>query len=108
MSLLITLEGIDGSGKTTLINNLKKSGELDLITHNWRDTELGQKIWSILNEAKFRQENNLSGAWSYIFLILVAFNELGRKVIEPNLQKKERIILKLSKEKMVKKWTADI
>ena len=44
MALLITLEGIDGSGKTTLINNLKKSGELELITHNWRDTELGQKI----------------------------------------------------------------
>jgi len=34
MSLLITLEGIDGSGKTTLVKNLKKSGELDLITHN--------------------------------------------------------------------------
>ena len=44
MSLLITLEGIDGGGKTTLINNLKKISELDLITHNWRDTELGLKI----------------------------------------------------------------
>jgi len=32
--LLITLEGIDGSGKTTLINSLKKSDELNLITHN--------------------------------------------------------------------------
>src|SRR6185312_9767185 len=41
-SLLITIEGIDGSGKTTLINNLKKNAELNLITHNWRDTELGQ------------------------------------------------------------------
>ncbi|CAG8464038.1 1072_t:CDS:2 [Ambispora leptoticha] len=39
MSLLITLEGIDGSGKTTLINNLKKSGKLDLVTYNWRDTD---------------------------------------------------------------------
>ncbi|CAI2163586.1 2060_t:CDS:2 [Funneliformis geosporum] len=52
MSLLITFEGIDGSGKTTLINNLKKSVELDLITHNWRDTELGQKIWHLLNETQ--------------------------------------------------------
>ena len=34
MSLLITLEGIDGSGKTTLINNLQKSDELNLITHS--------------------------------------------------------------------------
>ncbi|CAH1755650.1 16104_t:CDS:2 [Entrophospora sp. SA101] len=31
MSLLITLEGIDGSGKTTLINNLKKSAFDELV-----------------------------------------------------------------------------
>lgn len=93
MSLLITIEGIDGSGKTTLLKNLKNNLELDLITHNWRDTELGQKIWSILNEAKIRQESNLSSAWSYIFLILVAFDELGRKVIEPNLSKRKTVII---------------
>lgn len=34
MSLLITLEGIDGSGKTTLINNLQKKSELNLVTRN--------------------------------------------------------------------------
>jgi thymidylate kinase len=33
-SLLITVEGIDGSGKTTLIKNLEKKGKLDLIVHN--------------------------------------------------------------------------
>jgi len=44
MSLLITIEGIDGSGKTTLLKNLKQKRDLDLVTHNWRDTALGQNI----------------------------------------------------------------
>ncbi|CAG8477938.1 5225_t:CDS:2 [Scutellospora calospora] len=34
MSWLISLEGIDGSGKTTLIKNLKRKTEFELITHN--------------------------------------------------------------------------
>jgi thymidylate kinase len=42
MSLLITIEGIDGSGKTTLIKNLKK--KRNITTHSWRDTEIGQKM----------------------------------------------------------------
>jgi len=57
MSLLITLEGIDGSGKTTLINNLKRSDELNLVAHNWRNTELGQKIWHVLNETRSKEKN---------------------------------------------------
>jgi len=45
MSWLISLEGIDGSGKTTLIKNLKKKAtEFDLKTHGWRETELGKKL----------------------------------------------------------------
>ncbi|RHZ35657.1 dTMP kinase [endosymbiont GvMRE of Glomus versiforme] len=91
MSLLITIEGIDGSGKTTLINNLKKSGELNLLTHNWRDTELGQKIWHLLNEAKGK--DSLPSNWSYIFLILTAFDELIKKIIKPNLQENKVVII---------------
>ncbi|KLL04900.1 MAG: thymidylate kinase [Mycoplasmataceae bacterium RV_VA103A] len=93
MPLLITLEGIDGSGKTTLINNLKKSGELDLITHNWRDTEWGQKIWHLLNESRGAEKNGLPSDWSYIFLILVAFDELEKKVIQPNLREKKIVVI---------------
>ena len=44
MGLLISLEGIDGSGKTTLVKNLKKKIEFDLLVSSWRDTNLGQKI----------------------------------------------------------------
>ena len=93
MSLLITLEGIDGSGKTTLINNLKKSGVLDLITHNWRDTELGQKIWHLLNETRAEGKRNLPSTWTYIFLIFSAFDELNQKVIKPSLQENKTIII---------------
>ncbi|CAI2189138.1 7622_t:CDS:2 [Funneliformis geosporum] len=40
MSLLITLEGIDGSGKTTLINNLKKSENKVVIIDRYIDSTL--------------------------------------------------------------------
>ena len=93
MSLLITLEGIDGSGKTTLINNLKKGGELDLITHNWRDTELGQKIWHLINETRAAGKNSFPSPWTYIFLILSAFDELNRKIIKPNLRAGKVVII---------------
>ncbi|CAG8455132.1 21699_t:CDS:2 [Gigaspora margarita] len=63
MSLLITIEGIDGSGKTTLLKNLKQKGGLNLVTHNWRDTAL------------------------------VAFEELARKVINPNLREDKRVVI---------------
>jgi thymidylate kinase len=43
-SWLITVEGIDGSGKTTLVKSLKKKDELDLVVRNWRDTKLGEKV----------------------------------------------------------------
>ncbi|MCE8163285.1 MAG: dTMP kinase [Candidatus Moeniiplasma glomeromycotorum] len=93
MSLLITLEGIDGSGKTTLINNLQKKSELNLVTRNWRDTELGQKIWDLLNQTKAEGQGGLPSSWSYIFMIFIAFEELVKKVIEPNLQNNEIVVI---------------
>jgi len=93
MSLLITFEGIDGSGKTTLINNLKKSGELDLVTHNWRDTDLGQKIWNLINETRAEEKKSLPSIWVYIFLIFSAFDELNQKVIKPGLRENKVVII---------------
>jgi len=93
MSLLITLEGIDGSGKTTLINNLKRSDELNLVAHNWRDTELGQKIWNVLNETRSKEKNILPSTWTYIFLIFSAFDELNQKVIKPSLLENKSIVI---------------
>ena len=93
MSLLITLEGIDGSGKTTLLNNLKKSSELDLTTHNWRDTELGEKIWNLINETRAQEKNGIPSDWSYIFLFLVAFDELVKEIINPNLRENKIVVI---------------
>lgn len=93
MSLLVTIEGIDGGGKSTLIKGLQKNSKLDLITHNWRDTELGQKIWHLINETRAEGKNSLPSTWTYIFLIFSAFDELSQKIIEPNLQKNKVIII---------------
>ncbi|MCE8163001.1 MAG: dTMP kinase [Candidatus Moeniiplasma glomeromycotorum] len=93
MSLLITIEGIDGSGKTTLINNLKKDPKLNLITWNWRNTELGQKLWHLLNEAKAEGKSGLPSNWSYIFLIFTAFDELNKKIIQPNLNENKIVVI---------------
>ena len=93
MSLLVTIEGIDGSGKSTLIKGLQKNSELDLITHNWRDTELGHKIWHLINETRAEEKNSLPSTWTYIFLIFSAFDELSQKIIKPNLQKNKVIVI---------------
>jgi dTMP kinase len=94
MSLLITIEGIDGSGKTTLIENLKKNLPNDLvITHNWRNTELGKEIWSLLDKSRVSKDKNLPSTWSYIFLIFVAFDELVKKIINPNLLADKIVII---------------
>lgn len=93
MSLLISIEGIDGSGKTTLIRNLKKKNDFDLLINSWSDTNLGQKIWSLLNETRAKGEDNLPSTWSYVFLFFTAFDELNRRIIQPNLVKKKTIIV---------------
>lgn len=93
MSLLVTIEGIDGSGKSTLIKGLQKNSQLNLITNNWRDTELGQKIWHLINETRAEGKKSLPSTWTYIFLIFSAFDELNRKVIEPGLQENKVVII---------------
>jgi len=93
MSMLISIEGIDGSGKTTLIKNLEKKEKINLITHNWRDTEIGQKMWNLVNWAKEDGKSGLLGDWSYIFLIFIAFEELVKKVVEPSLNEDKVVII---------------
>jgi dTMP kinase len=54
MSLLISIEGIDGSGKSTLIEKLNKKISNSLITREPRGTELGK----IVHELTDKQINN--------------------------------------------------
>ncbi|WNE40507.1 MAG: Thymidylate kinase [Mycoplasmataceae bacterium] len=86
MSLLIALEGIDTNNKTSLISGLKKSNELNLITCNWKETELGEKITNLLNET--HEEIR-----SHFFLNLLALEELASKKIRPNLKENKIVIV---------------
>ena len=78
MAVKVFILGRPGSGKTTLIKNLKKKAtDFNLTTHGWRETELGKKLWKLLNEAQEKKENNLPSNWSYIFFILVDHEPLS-------------------------------
>jgi dTMP kinase len=81
MSLLIALEGIDTNNKNSLINSLKESNELNIITCNWKRTQLGEKIAELLNEANNEELN------------LLALEELARKKIRPNLKENKIVIV---------------
>jgi thymidylate kinase len=42
--LLISIEGIDGSGKTSLVESLKQTMPNSITTQSPRGTELGKKV----------------------------------------------------------------
>lgn len=86
MSLLIALEGININNKTSLISRLKKSNELNLMTCNWKETELGEKIANLLNEAHEEIRN-------HPFLNLLVLEELASKKIRPNLKENKIVIV---------------
>jgi thymidylate kinase len=49
-TLLISIEGVDGGGKTTLIEELKRKVPNAFITQSPRGTELGRKVWDLVTE----------------------------------------------------------
>ncbi len=51
MSFLVSFEGIDGSGKSTLIEKLSKTLENSIVTREPRGTALGYKVWEMLNDS---------------------------------------------------------
>lgn len=88
---LITLEGIDNSGKTThakkLSNYLKKKGYKVLLVRDPGGTRISEKIRKILLDKK----NSLSAA-TELFLYLAARQQLVSEIILPALKKNKIVI----------------
>jgi len=51
MPLLVSFEGIDGSGKTSLIKKLSEKFPNSFVTKEPRGTELGKRVWQLANES---------------------------------------------------------
>ena len=88
---LITLEGIDNSGKTThakkLSNYLKKKGHEVLLVRDPGGTEISEKIRKILLDKK-----NSLAASTELFLYLAARQQLVSEIILPALKKNKIVI----------------
>lgn len=88
---LITLEGIDNSGKTTqarkLSNYLKKKGHKVLLVRDPGGTRISERIRKILLDKK----NSLAAA-TELFLYLAARQQLVSEIILPALKKNKMVI----------------
>lgn len=88
---LITLEGIDNSGKTThaqrLSNYLKKKGHEVLLVRDPGGTKISERIRKILLDKK----NSLAAA-TELFLYLAARQQLVSEIISPALKKNKVVI----------------
>ena len=88
---LITLEGIDNSGKTThaqkLSNYLKKKGHKVLLVRDPGGTKISEKIRKILLDKK----NSLMASTEF-FLYLAARQQLVSEIILPALKKNKIVI----------------
>lgn len=86
--VFITVEGIDGSGKSTFVNSLAEAlREKCVITHAPGATPVGQKIRSIL----LSNDHKLS-SYTELFLFLADRSLLVEEVIQPNLEKGMTVI----------------
>ncbi len=88
---LITLEGIDNSGKTTharkLSNYLLKKGYVVLLVRDPGGTKISEKIRKVLLDKK----NSLSAS-TELFLYLAARHQLVSEIILPALKKNKIVI----------------
>lgn len=91
-NLLISLEGIDGSGKSTqldlLSDTLRRSGRNPLILREPGGTTLGERVREILLDGSVQR-----GAIAELLLFCSARAELVQRVILPALSKGRVVIL---------------
>jgi len=84
--LLISIEGLDGSGKTTQINILKKHlenlGEKVIVLREPGGTNIGEQIRTILLDHKNTEMNDVAE----MFLYAASRAQLFSQIIKPNLE----------------------
>src|SRR3954447_23747860 len=83
-ALLISIEGIDGSGKSTLIKKLNEIIINSVITQSPRGTILGQKVWDLVTE-NLVSKKLITNVWTEFFLFTANHNEHALTITKPNL-----------------------
>jgi dTMP kinase len=91
-TLLISIEGIDGSGKSTLIKKLSEVIPNSLATQSPRGTELGQKVWDLVTENLISRKL-ITDVWTEFFLFTANHNEHALTVIKPNLATGKTVLI---------------
>lgn len=91
MTLLVSFEGIDGSGKTSLIRKLSRKMSNSFTTKAPRGTKLGLKIWKLINDS-VKNKDLITDSWTQCFLLMAAHNEHIQTVIKPNLKKGKLVL----------------
>ena len=82
-SLLISIEGVDGSGKTSLIKELEQKIPNSFVTQSPRGTELGKKVWDLVTE-NLVSKKLITNVWTEFFLFTANHNEHVLTIIKPN------------------------
>jgi dTMP kinase len=85
VSKYIALEGVDGSGKTTvgkaLVERLSASGDEAILVREPGGTSLGEAVRSLLLDSEALDD------WAEVFLFAAQRAELAREVIAPALER---------------------
>jgi dTMP kinase len=85
VSKYIALEGVDGSGKTTvgkaLVERLAASGDEAILVREPGGTSLGEAVRSLLLDSEALDD------WAEVFLFAAQRAELAREVIAPALER---------------------
>lgn len=81
--MLIDFEGVDGSGKTTVVDRLRKEPAYaaDVFTREPGGTVLGERLRAILKDPAVKR-----GTWAELFTFMAARSQLIDEVVKPALQ----------------------
>lgn len=90
--LLISIEGIDGSGKTSLVEKLRQAIPDSVVTQSPRGTELGKKVWDLVTE-NLVNRNSITNVWTEFFLFTANHSEHASNIIKPNLEAGKTVLI---------------